>query len=673
METKLTKSDLLRQKAEQILKNQLVDKSDNQLLSVDIISLIHELDVHQVELEMQNDELQRAKANAETAAKKYTGLYDFAPNGYFTLSSEGTILELNIHAASLLGKDRQFLNGKRLTLYINPDSRPTFNNFLEQMYLGKMTETCEVQLYPVYDAPMYVYLTGIASENGESCLITMVDITAIRSAQDKLKENETFLEEAQHVANLGAYSMDLVSGLWKSTDSLDNIFGIDAHFERSVIGWASLIHPEWQQTMTDYFANDVLGKKTDFDKEYKIVRQSDKAERWVHGIGRLKFNDSEQPISMVGVIQDITAQKEASEALKASECYSRALVEALPDLMFVLNSKGVYLSYKAAPDYLYYNSGSIIGKNNRDLTPPAFADLIEEKINLALGTWQMQQFEYQLPIPNKGICHYDARMVPCNEDEVIVIVRNITQRKKSEAEIQHKNEELVAANAEKDQFFSIIAHDLRGPFNGFLGLTQIMAEDLLSLSMVEIQKIAESMQKSAKNLYNLLTNLLDWSMVKRGITQFEPQAFPLQGKVAACIKAVEQAAIKKDIEIKVTIAETLMVLADLNMFESTVRNLTSNAVKFTPKGGLVYISAKPAANNFIEIIVKDTGIGMDAEILGKLFQIGQSTNRRGTDGEPSTGLGLLLCEGFVKKHGGTIHVKSEEGQGSEFRFTFPLA
>jgi PAS domain S-box-containing protein len=674
METKHTTSELLRQKAEEMLKKtQLIDKSANQVLGADIMKLIHELNVHQVELEMQNDELQQAKSNAEAAARKYTDLYDFAPNGYFTLSSEGVITELNLRAASLLGKSRNYLNGKMLSLYINPASRPTFNDFLKQIFIGKLTETCELALYPVSDMPVHVYLTGNASDNGDQAFITMVDITAMKTVQQKLQESELFLNEAQQVANLGAYTMDVSTGQWKSSKTLDAIFGIDPHFDRSVQGWASLLHPEWQQIMNDYFANEVLGKKTDFDKEYKIVRNNDKVERWLHGIGRLKFDDWGKPIHMVGVIQDITQQKEANEALKASEDYSRALVEALPDLMFVLNSKGVYLDYKAATDDLYYQTGSIVGKNNRDMTPPDFADMIDEKINLALNTWQIQEFEYQMLLPEKGICDFEARMVPCKQDEVIVIVRNITQRKKAEADIILKSEELIAANAEKDQFFSIIAHDLRGPFNGFLGLTQLMAEDLLNFSMDEINKIAVSMQKSANNLYSLLNNLLEWSLLKRGITKCEPIAISVLERLTGVVKSIEQEATKKDIKITVNIPEVIMVHADPNMFESTVRNLISNAVKFTSKGGWVYVSAKAAANNFVEITIKDTGIGMDADMIGNLFHLGQSTNRRGTDNEPSTGLGLLLCEGFIKQHGGTIQVKSETGKGSEFRFTFPGA
>ena len=670
METKKTTSNLLRQKAEELLKSQAATES-NLNFGADILALIHELSVHQIELEMQNNELQLAREKAETDAKNFAELYEFAPTGYFTLTNDGTIIELNLRGAAMLDKERLYLKGKMLGLYFNNHALPAFNNFLDQIYLSKRTETCEAIVTSGNGAPVYVHLTGVVHEYNEQCLITMVDISAIKKVQEQLQESETFLNEAQQIANLGAYSMDLATGQWKSSENLDRIFGIDAQFDRSVEGWASLIHPEWQQIMVDYFVNDVIGNKTDFDKEYKIVRHTDKAERWVHGIGRLKFDLKGQPITMVGVIQDITEQKQASDALKASENYSRALVEALPDLMFVLNSKGVYMDYKAATEDLYYQADSIIGKNNRAITPPTFADLVERKIQQALSTKQMQEFEYQMPLPVKGICQFDARMVPINQDEVIVIVRDITERKKSEAEISSKNQELVKTNAEKDQFFSIIAHDLRSPFNGFLGLTQIMADDLLSLSMEEIQKIASGMQKSANNLFSLLTNLLELSLIKRGITEFKPVTLALLEEVTGCIKSVEQAAIIKGIEITVAIPESLLVVADLNMFDSIIRNLASNAIKFTPKGGTVHISAKALPNNLVEIAVKDSGIGMDADMLGKLFQIGQSTNRRGTDNEPSTGLGLLLCEEFIKKHGGTIHVKSEEGKGSEFRFTFP--
>jgi signal transduction histidine kinase len=129
---------------------------------------------------------------------------------------------------------------------------------------------------------------------------------------------------------------------------------------------------------------------------------------------------------------------------------------------------------------------------------------------------------------------------------------------------------------------------------------------------------------------------------------------------------------KKGVALSIDIPENILVYADENMLASTIRNLASNALKYTPSGGKVIITAKPSDVNKIEISVKDTGIGMDAEILGNMFKLDVSISRKGTDGEPSTGLGLLLCKDFIEKHGGRIWAESEEGKGSTFYFTLPV-
>ena len=248
---------------------------------------------------------------------------------------------------------------------------------------------------------------------------------------------------------------------------------------------------------------------------------------------------------------------------------------------------------------------------------------------------------------------------------------NITERKKSDEVIAQKNEALQKLNAEKDKFFAIIAHDLKSPFNGFLGLTQLMVEDLSSLTPVEIQKIALSLRKSATNLYGLLGNLLEWSCLQRGVTGYEPSKMLLLLKISESLPAVLESAIKKQINILFSIPEHILVMADANMLASIMRNLVSNAVKFTPKGGVVTISALQVENNLVEISVKDTGIGMSKNLLDNLFCLDEQTNRKGTEGEPSTGLGLILCQGFIEKHGGRLWAESEEGKGSTFHFTLP--
>ena len=374
---------------------------------------------------------------------------------------------------------------------------------------------------------------------------------------------------------------------------------------------------------------------------------------------------------LVKAIKFALVRHSLSKALKESESKAKVLIDAIPDMMFKLSRDGEYLDYKAATNDLADQTQSIIGKKIREITTTEFADLIDEKIILTLQTGQMQKFEYQLPIPSQGIIEFEARMVASGTDEIIAIVRNITKQKQAEAEIKHKNEELLKANAEKDKFFSIIAHDLRSPFNGFLGLTKIMADDLPSLTLNEIQEISVSMRNSANNLFGLLENLLEWSQMRRGKTSFKPELLVLKSAITEIMQFVSDVANKKGVEIRYEIPYGLKVYADLNMIGSTIRNLTTNAVKFTTRGGKITIAANQMPNSFVEISIKDTGIGMNKEIMDNLFFLDKQTNRRGTDDEPSTGLGLMLCKEFIEKHGGKIWVESMEGNGSTFRFTIP--
>jgi len=247
---------------------------------------------------------------------------------------------------------------------------------------------------------------------------------------------------------------------------------------------------------------------------------------------------------------------------------------------------------------------------------------------------------------------------------------DITERELAEEEIKRKNEQLQKLNAEKDKLFSIIAHDLRGPFSGFLGLTEILAGDLQSLTMEEIQEYSESLSKSATKLYLLLENLLQWSRMQQGSIPFHPKVWQMLQVVEECMEM--EPANNKGISIVYDIPDHIEVCADKDMLQSIIRNLVSNALKFTPKGGKIRISAKGLPDNSVEITVKDTGIGMSPSMVGDIFKLDAQTNRKGTEGEPSTGLGMLLCKEFVEKQRGTIWVESEEGKGSAFKFTLPM-
>jgi len=256
---------------------------------------------------------------------------------------------------------------------------------------------------------------------------------------------------------------------------------------------------------------------------------------------------------------------------------------------------------------------------------------------------------------------------------LLVLFLNLyVSKKRSNKLLLEKNQEIGDINNQKDKFFSIIAHDLRGPFNGFLGLTELLAEDIDSMDKEDIQFTAVNMKSSAYSLSRLLDNLLEWSRMEQGLIPFSPKEHNLLKVVKECTATLHDASNKKNIIIETSVDEALEIYADHHISQSIIRNILSNAIKFTPKNGKIKIEAKEDTHNTI-ISISDTGIGMNAKMLNSIFNIDVKNNRRGTDDEPSSGLGLILCKEFIEKHGGKIWIESEVNIGSTFYFSFPKA
>ena len=252
----------------------------------------------------------------------------------------------------------------------------------------------------------------------------------------------------------------------------------------------------------------------------------------------------------------------------------------------------------------------------------------------------------------------------------------VKARVSTQLKIHSQSKELIELNATKDKFFSIIAHDLRGPLGSFMVLTEMMADESLYFTPAEIKDFMQDLSNTSRNIFNLLENLLEWSRMQRGQTAFKPQILGLADVVVDCVKLVAESARKKNVGIQVDIPNGAKVFADNNMLQCIIRNLVSNAIKFTMRGGSITLTTKQAENGLIEIAVKDTGIGIRPEMVENLFRHDINSSRKGTENEPSTGLGLLLCKEFVEKHGGKIWVESDvEGKsgetGTTFYFTMP--
>jgi signal transduction histidine kinase len=237
-------------------------------------------------------------------------------------------------------------------------------------------------------------------------------------------------------------------------------------------------------------------------------------------------------------------------------------------------------------------------------------------------------------------------------------------------EINTKNDELDSALKSKDKFFSIIAHDLRNPFGSFMMLTKYLKEELQNLSLNEIQEYLTILSSSSDNLFKLLENLLEWSRVQRDLIEPHFGEFNVKQVVKMCVSFVEQQAQAKSQEISYDINEEITGFADSNLINTIIRNLLTNAIKFTPRGGKITIEALEKEDKVI-VSVADTGTGMDSNTINKLFKIEEKIGTPGTEGEPSTGLGLVLCKEFIELNKGKIYVQSKLGEGSTFFIEFP--
>ena len=249
-------------------------------------------------------------------------------------------------------------------------------------------------------------------------------------------------------------------------------------------------------------------------------------------------------------------------------------------------------------------------------------------------------------------------------------LNDISESKNAEREIVLKNQELQKHIADKDRFISILGHDLKNPFNNILGFSQVLTEDVHNLSTAEIEEIAKNINISARITNKLLEDILMWARTQQGKVAFNRQNLSFPGICRDVVEVLRSNAVTKNITLNYTASEGVTVYTDMDMLKTILRNLVSNAIKFTNWGGTINISAVRTGST-VTISVSDNGIGIPPENMAKLFEISEVLSTKGTANETGTGLGLLLCKEFVEKHGGKIWVESEAGKGSDFKITFP--
>ena len=254
--------------------------------------------------------------------------------------------------------------------------------------------------------------------------------------------------------------------------------------------------------------------------------------------------------------------------------------------------------------------------------------------------------------------------------KIIIVESDINEIKSAETKIEKQRDELKILNSTKDKFFSIIAHDLKNPFHAIIGFTDFLTQNYSRVKEEEKLRILDLINGTSRSTYNLLENLLNWARTQTNAIRFNPRVFNIFEVVTENVKLLQINANKKNIEIIIKVPEIELVYADINMINTVARNILTNAIKFTEEKGKVIVEGKIQKKDVL-ISITDTGIGIDKETLDGLFNLDEYKTSNGTSGETGTGLGLIICQEFIKKNKGEIFAKSKIGEGTTFYFTVP--
>lgn len=259
---------------------------------------------------------------------------------------------------------------------------------------------------------------------------------------------------------------------------------------------------------------------------------------------------------------------------------------------------------------------------------------------------------------------------PFHSSELLSRIYAQLELQKTREALQYANEQLRQSNEMKDRLFSLVAHDLRGPFQTFISTANLLTHYMDRLTKEQLVQMGHRLTETSQNLFTLTDNLLTWARVQMMQNNVTPQAVDIGVITSTCIELFESRAIEKSITFINNASAGAVATVDVELFNTVLRNLLSNAVKFTPLGGTITIETK-YADRAIYCSVADTGIGMNEDKIAKLFSRDSHSTTVGTEGEKGTGIGLLLCKELLERNGGTITIESSVGQGTTFHFTVP--
>ncbi|MEX2404916.1 MAG: PAS domain S-box protein, partial [Balneolales bacterium] len=429
--------------------------------------------------------------------------------------------------------------------------------------------------------------------------------------------------------------------------------------------------------LRDFLHKDYLDNTLKTERKLKSgeIATSRTTQKFVHKDGRIVWADvatillktgQGQKDYFISHIQDVTGQIQSKKRLMRERNLAEGIINSLPGIFYIFDKNGKLNKWNNNFEKITgYSAHEIPGKSILRLFDVDEIGLVKKSIRETFSGEESEVEANLVSKDGKKTPYYFTGTVTHNDGGpyFMGMGMDITDRKQAENEIKLYARKLKKLNASKDKLFSIIAHDLRSPFTGLIGLSDMLNKEIDTLSNKDIRSFAGMINKSANSIFQLLNNLLEWSKVQLNGTEVKPESINLKDLIDSCYETLQDNLRAKNIELNSEVDRDIQVMADRNMLVSVFQNLISNSLKFTNENGSIFLKVT-GRDDHILAQVSDTGIGISDKVLKGIFTLDQSTSRKGTRNEQGSGLGLILCKEFVGKHGGEIWVESTEGVGS---------
>ncbi len=621
-------------------------------------------------------ERKRVEAELQQSNERLEAIISASPDGIGIINLEGEIGFISDTMLEMFGypaEQKDDLIGKYIFEFIDPSNINLVIDSIRKLIAGEIGGS--LRQYKVIKKDKTRFTVELNSavlldSNGVPARILFVqrDITERERAEAALRESEEIFNQLLKNSPIYIFFKDENIRAVRLSENFEQMLNIPI---KDIIG----------KNMNELFPSELAKNMVEDDKKIlqlgELVIVDEEFNGRYYTSTKFPINIEGKSRYLAGFTIDITDRKMIENALIESEEKYRSIVQYSSEPIFGFNPDGTYrLVNEAFAKTFGKTREEIIGKTPHFLFSSDEAEKRMAIVRKVLLTGEKDEIELKV-ITFSGEEKYFLTMLDPIKDSlgnvlwVSCISKDITERKQTEIIIQNQNNQLQELNATKDKFFSIIAHDLKSPFQGLLGISELLTNSEYKFSAEDIDKCHNSLHTSIVNVYILLENLLEWAQFQKGSIAFTPREISIFDAFLESEESIKQRAAQKGITIINKNPQDIKIYADEKMMNTILRNLLSNAVKFTNKTGKVVGKARETESGMIEISVTDTGVGIPADVVDKLFKLGENVGQKGTDDEPSTGLGLLLCKDFVEKNGGKIWVESEEGKGSTFYFTMP--